>query len=87
MRGAYRTIAVTNAEEAIPRSVSNQQFKSNDNASRKTPALNILGRANAIKSVFDVSKPDKKELNKRVVKAATIAAENAANKTIDEIGR
>ena len=44
VRGAYRTIAVTNAEEAIPRSVSNQQFKSNEAASGKRPALNILGR-------------------------------------------
>ena len=52
---------------------------------RKKPALTFLGKNAVIKSVFDVSKPEKKQIPKNLVKAAALAAENAADKTIDEI--
>jgi hypothetical protein len=45
---------------------------------RKRPVINFIGKNNAIKSVFDVSKPEKKKLSKNIVKAAAIAAKNAA---------
>lgn len=51
----------------------------------KRPVINFFGKNNALKSVFDVSKPEKKKLSKNIAKAAAQAAENVVDKTIDEI--